>query len=100
MAYGYALFLLWGSQITYGTMTLFLQQRSALSAAFHGLISIVPGFVSSSVSAHRIQELMALPREKHDTEEIPPEFFRGGLTLKRLYQYAEALGLSVTINFK
>ena len=23
-----------------------------------------------------------------------------GLTLKRLYQYAEALGLSVTINFK
>jgi transcriptional regulator with XRE-family HTH domain len=25
---------------------------------------------------------------------------RGGLTLKRLYQYAEALGLSVTINFK
>ncbi len=81
-AYGYALFLLWGSQITYGTMTLFLQQRSALSAAFHGLISIVPGFVSSSVSAHRIQELMALPREKHETEEIPPKFFQGGLTLK------------------
>lgn len=25
---------------------------------------------------------------------------RGGLTLKRLYQYAEALGLSVTINFE
>ena len=25
---------------------------------------------------------------------------RGGLTLKRLYQYADALGLSVTINFK
>ena len=25
---------------------------------------------------------------------------RGGLTLKRLYQYAAALGLSVTINFK
>ena len=25
---------------------------------------------------------------------------RGGLTLKRLYQYAEALGLKVTINFE
>ena len=25
---------------------------------------------------------------------------RGGLTLKRMYQYAEALGLSVTINFE
>lgn len=28
------------------------------------------------------------------------EHGRGGLTLKRLYQYAKALGLSVTINFK
>ena len=81
-AYGYALFLLWGDQITYGTMTLFLQQRGALSGAFSSLVGIVPGFINCSVSAHRIQELMALPRERHHGEEIPPEFFRGGLTLK------------------
>ena len=81
-AYGYALFLLWGSHITYGTMTLFLQQRSALSGAFQSLLSIVPGFISSSVSAHRIQELMALPGEKHDPNNIPAEYYRGGLTLK------------------
>ena len=81
-AYGYALFLLWGDQITYGTMTLFLQQRGALSGAFSSLIGIVPGFINCSVSAHRIQELMALPREKHHGEEIPPEYFEGGLTLK------------------
>ena len=82
VAYGYALFLLWGGSITYGTMTLFLQQRGALSGAFHSLISIVPGFISSSVSAHRIQELMNLPREKHHDEEIPAEYFNGHLTLK------------------
>lgn len=82
VAYGYALFLLWGNHITYGTMTLFLQQRSALSGAFQSLVSIVPGFISSSVSAHRIQDLMALPRERHDEEDIPQEYFRGGLTLK------------------
>ncbi len=81
-AYGYALFLLWSGHITYGTMTLFLQQRSALSGAFQSLMGIVPGFISCSVSAHRIQDLMALPREKHHEEEIPPEYFRGGLTLK------------------
>ena len=81
-AYGYALFLLWSGQITYGTMTLFLQQRNLLSAAFQNVVSVVPGFISSSVSAHRIQELMSLPREKHHDEEIPPEYFRGGLTLK------------------
>ena len=81
-AYGYALFLLWGGQITYGTMTLFLQQRNALSASFNSLVSIVPGFISSSVSAHRIQEVMALPREKHSGKEIPPEFFDGMLAMK------------------
>ena len=82
IAYGYALYLLWGDRITYGTMTLFLQQRGALTGAMQSLIGIVPGFISSSVSAHRIQELMALPKEKHSEEEIPPEYFRGNLTLK------------------
>ena len=82
VAYGYALYLLWDGQITYGTMTLFLQQRGALTGAMQSLIGIVPGFISSSVSAHRIQELMALPKEKHSEEEIPPEYFQGNLTLK------------------
>ena len=82
VAYGYALFLLWTGQITYGTMTLFLQQRNSLSGAFHSVVSIVPGFISSSVSAHRIQELIALPREKHHDEEIPPEYYQSGLILK------------------
>ena len=82
IAYGYALFLLWGGSITYGTMTLFLQQRSSLSGAFHSVVGIIPGFITSSVSAHRIQELMALPREKHEAGEIPEEYYKGGLTLK------------------
>ncbi len=81
-AYGYALFLLWGGQITFGTMTLFLQQRGALSSAFNNLVSIVPGFIMGSVSAERIQDLMSLPKEKHHGEEIPPEYFNGRLTLR------------------
>ena len=80
-AYGYALFLLWGGYITYGTMTLFLQQRNALSASFSSLVGIIPGFISSSVSAHRIQALMDLPSEKHGEKEVPQEFFHGSLTL-------------------
>ena len=64
-AFGYSLFLLWTHQITYGTMTLFLQQRSRLSNAFNNVIGIVPSFLSSSVSAHRIRELIDLPREQH-----------------------------------
>ena len=64
-AFGYCLYLLWSHQITFGTMTLFLQQRSALAGAFASVIGIVPAFLSSSVSAHRVRELVQLPKEKH-----------------------------------
>lgn len=64
-AFGYCLFRLWTHDITYGTMTLFLQQRSQLSGAFNSMVSILPNFLNSSVSAHRIRELTELPREKH-----------------------------------
>ncbi len=67
-AFGYCLFLLWGHQITYGTMTLFLEQRVRLSGAFNSVVSIVPSFLTSSVSAHRIRELIDLPRERHIPE--------------------------------
>jgi len=46
-------------------MTLFLQQRSRLAGAFSGLIGIIPGFLNSSIAAHRVRELVELPKEKH-----------------------------------
>lgn len=64
-AFGYCLFRLWTHEITYGTMTLFLQQRSGLSSAFQKVVGIIPNFLNSSVSAHRIRELVELPREVH-----------------------------------
>lgn len=67
-AFLYCLWLLWNGSITYGTMTLFLTQRSNLSSAFHKVISIIPSFLNSSVSAHRIRELVDLPREVHVPE--------------------------------
>lgn len=67
-AFGYCLFRLWSGAITYGTMTLFLQQRSALTNQFNSLVGIVPGMFNSAVSAHRIRELVQLPREQHDPE--------------------------------
>lgn len=64
----YCLWLLWGGAITYGTMTLFLTQRSNLSSAFNNVIGIIPSFLNSSVSAHRIRELVELPKEVHIPE--------------------------------
>lgn len=66
IAFAYCLFLLWSKAITYGTMTLFLSQRSKLSSDFNSLVGIVPGMLNSAVSAQRVRELMELPKEAHD----------------------------------
>lgn len=68
VAFGYCLFRLWTNDITYGTMTLFMQQRSNLSSSFNKVVSIIPSFLNSSVSAHRIRELVELPKEVHIPE--------------------------------
>ena len=67
-AFGYCLYLLWSNQITYGTMTLFLEQRGRLASAFNSVVGIIPAFLTSSVSAHRVRELIDLPRERHIPE--------------------------------
>lgn len=65
-AFGYCLFRLWTGQILFGDMTFFLQQRGSLSARFNNLVSTIPGMLNSAISAHRVRELMDLPRESHD----------------------------------
>ena len=68
VAFVYCLVRLWSGAITYGTMTLFLQQRASLTGHFNSLVNILPNMLDSSVSAGRIRELTDLPREKHDPE--------------------------------
>lgn len=70
LAFGYCLFRLWTGDILYGTMTLFLEQRSKLSNQFSNLVRIIPGMLNSAVSARRIRELVELPREVHMPEQL------------------------------
>ncbi len=83
IAFCYCLFRLWTKDITYGTMTLFLQQRSSLSSAFNKVISIIPSFLNSSVSAHRIRELVELPKEVHIPESADfDEYVKDGFEVR------------------
>ncbi len=68
VAFGYCLLRLWSGAISFGTMTLFLQQHSALSGQFHSLVGILPNMLGASVSARRIREITQLPRENRDTD--------------------------------
>jgi len=67
-AFGYCLYRLWTGQIMYGDMTFFLQQRSSLTNRFNSLVSTFPAMLSTSVSAHRIRELVELEKEEHDEQ--------------------------------
>ncbi len=83
LAFFYCLYMLWHHLITYGTMMLFLQQRSALSGAFKNVVAIIPNFLSSSVSAHRIRELVELPREIHVAESSEMDkYINEGFTVR------------------
>ena len=84
LAFGYCLYRLWTGQILYGDMTFFLQQRSSLSARFNSLIGTIPGMLNSAISAHRIRELVELPREDHDPEssEELQKVAEDGLTIR------------------
>ena len=68
-AFGYCLFLLWSNQITYGTMTFFLTQRSKVTSGFNSLLGILPQMVQSAVSAKRVREFFMIPSEKHYLSE-------------------------------
>ncbi len=74
-AFFYCLWRLWNRDITYGTMQLFLTQRSKLAGAFSSVTGIVPAFLNTSISAHRIRELVDLPREKHIPESSEVDAF-------------------------
>lgn len=65
VSFGYCLWRLWTGNITYGTMVLFLQQRSKLSSNFDGLVKVIPNMVNSAVAAHRVREIAELPKETH-----------------------------------
>lgn len=68
--FAYCLWRLWRGEILFSTMFLFLQQRSTLTSAFSGLVSLIPTALTGSVSAHRVIELTQLEKERR-SGDIP-----------------------------
>lgn len=62
--FGWGVYRLWAGAITFGSMTLFLQLASVLSASFSSLVGLVPTLISLSTSAGRIMAVTELPEEK------------------------------------
>ena len=86
VCFGWGVYRLWTGAITYGTMTLFLQQAGSLSSAFSTLVNMVPTAIGAATSAGRIMAITRLPMEKLEDTEEAEEFVRhsaaaGGVTL-------------------
>ena len=66
--FGWGVYQLWRGEITYGSMTMFLQLAGTLRGAFSALVSLVQQSVSITNSAGRVMAVEELPGE-HD--EVP-----------------------------
>lgn len=83
--FGWSVYRLWLGKIDFGTMAMFLQLAAYVSSAFSGLVSLVPGAVSSTVSARRLMELSSIEKEQTENAELERKFIEnaheGGLTV-------------------
>lgn len=73
--FGWSVMRLWRGHISYGTMTLFLQLASALSATFTALVKMVPDMIGGATAAGRIMDLTELPKEDRSMDEQAREFY-------------------------
>lgn len=67
--FGWGVFRLWSGAITYGSMTMFLQLSSTLSASFSNLVGMVPSAISISTSAGRLMDAIAWQEEADQTDD-------------------------------
>ena len=68
--FGWAVFRLMSGHIAFGTMTLFLNLSSTLSSSFSALLGVVPSAISAATAAGRVKEIMELPPENREDDEI------------------------------
>lgn len=70
--FGWGVYQLWTGEITYGSMTMFLQLASTLRSSFSALVSLAQQAISITTSAGRIMAVEELPEE----DLTVPEGFR------------------------
>ena len=74
--FGWSVYRLWQGQITFGTMTLFLQLSGTLSGSFNALVGIIPSMVSAGTSARRVMDLVHLQQEDRQQDTAAEELVR------------------------
>ncbi len=66
--------------LPFGDMSFFLDQRSTLTERVRSMVNSIPGILDAALSAHRIREVIDLPKEDYDSmvlEALKPMASRG-----------------------
>ena len=63
LCFCWSIYRLWGGHITFGTVTLFLQLSTGLTAAFSALAGMIPSAINAATAAGRIMTITQLPQE-------------------------------------
>lgn len=85
--FGWGVYRLWSGAITYGTMTMFLQQAGRLSTAFSTLVNMAPVTINAATAAGRVMAVTRISAEEQADAEMAEEFIRyaskkQGITLR------------------
>lgn len=75
-SYGWGIYKVWNGDISYGTMTMFLQLTTTLSASVDNIISFIPSTIHLTNSAKRLMGLINLPKEDYSQKEQVVQFLK------------------------
>ena len=64
----WAIYRLWNGQISYGTMTMFIQLASYAMTSMKGLVGFLPALINTTTSVMRIREVTELEPEDPESE--------------------------------
>lgn len=74
VAFSWGVYQLYGNEITFGTMTAFLQLVAMMQGPAFGLAASIPTFIVAYTALERLYELETLPKEQMDTSLVQPSF--------------------------
>lgn len=74
VAFLWGVYQLYGNEITFGTMTAFLQLVAMMQGPALGLAASIPTFIVAYTALERLYELETLPKEQVDTSLVQPSF--------------------------
>lgn len=83
LCFGWSIYRLWGGFISIGTMAMFFQLASGLSASFQGLVSMIPALITVTTSAGRLMAVSEMEKESfQDPEAEALRSYKGKLCVE------------------